>query len=63
MDTMTVTLVLPTVTEAEPVSVSPPISVAVAVHMMVSSGELVELERVMALPVPRLVPSVIFVHA
>ncbi len=60
---VTTGLVLPTVTDAAPESVPPSESVAVAVHLMESSGELVEVESVTELPVPRLVPSVAFVHA
>jgi hypothetical protein len=56
-------LVLSTVTEAESESVPPSGSVAVAVHVMVSSGELVEVESVTEASVPRLVPSVVLVQA
>ena len=56
-------LVLSTVTEAEPVSVPPSASVAVAVQVMASSGELVDGARVRDAPVPMLVPSVALVQA
>ena len=55
--------VLPTVTESAPVSVPPSGSVAVAVQVMVSPGELVEVESVSEAPVPRLVPSVALAQA
>jgi hypothetical protein len=55
--------VLPTETAAESVPVPPSESVAVAVHVMVSSGELVEEESVTEASVPRLVPSVALVQA
>ena len=54
---------LPTVTESEPVSVPPSVSLAVAVQRMVSSGELVEVLSVIEEPDPRLVPSVVLVQA
>jgi hypothetical protein len=54
--------VLSTVTEAESESVPPSGSVAVAVHVMLSSGELVEEESVTEASVPRLVPSVALVQ-
>ncbi len=59
----TVGLVFSTVTLAlsEPVPLSE--SVAVALQVMVSSGELVELVKVSVEPVPRLVEVVAFVHA
>ena len=52
-------------TETEPVSesVPPSESVAVAVQVMVSSGELLEVERVTVLQVPSEVPSVELVQA
>ena len=56
-------LVLSTVTDAEPVSVSPLVSVAVAMHRMVSSGELVDVVRVTEAPVPRLLPVLVLVQA
>ena len=49
---------LSTETESVPVSVPPSASVAVAVHVMVSLGALLEDERVTVLPVPSGVPSV-----
>jgi hypothetical protein len=55
--------VLPTVTDAEPVAVPPSGSVAVAVQVMLSAGELVEVESVTEASVPRLVPSVALAQA
>jgi hypothetical protein len=55
--------VLSTVTESEPVSVPPSSSVAVAVQVMVSSGEFVEVESVSDAPEPKLVPSEALVQA
>ena len=55
--------VLSTVTEPVSESVPPSESVAVAVQVMVSSGELLEVESVSVLPVPRAVPSVSLVHS
>ncbi len=54
---------LSTETESVPVSVPPSSSVAVAVQVMVSLGELLEEESVTVLPVPRAVPSVELVQA
>ena len=59
----TVGAVLSTVTEADPASVPPSESVAVAVQVMVSSGELLEAVSVTLLPVPKLVPSVSLLQA
>ncbi len=59
----TVGSVLSTVTLALPESVPLSESVAVAVHLMVSPGELVELVRASVSPVPRLVEVLVFVHA
>jgi hypothetical protein len=59
----TVGSVLSTVTLALSESVPLSESVAVAVQVMLSSGELVELVRVSVEPVPRLVEVVAFVHA
>ena len=55
--------VLPTVTESESESVPPSSSVAVAVQLMLSAGELVDVESVSEAPVPRLVPSVALAQA
>jgi hypothetical protein len=55
--------VLSTETDAESVPVPPSESVAVAVQVMLSSGELLEVESVSDAPVPRLVPSVAFAQA
>jgi hypothetical protein len=64
MDTLVTSgAVLPTETAAESVPVPPSESVAVAVHVMLSSGELVEMESVTEASVPRLVPSVALVQA
>ena len=68
MDGLSVTVVtsgaeLSTVTDAEPEPVSPSASVAVAVHEMVSSAELVDVLSVTDAPDPRLVPSVALVQA
>ena len=49
--------VLSTVTEAVPVSVPSSESVAVAVHVMVSPGEEVEVVSVSVAPLPSSVPS------
>ena len=59
----TVGSVLSTVTLALSESVPLSESVAVAVQVMVSSGELVEFVRVSVEPVPRELVSVAFVHA
>ena len=59
----TVGSVLSTVTLALSESVPLSESVAVAVQVMVSSGELVEFVRVSVEPVPRELLSVAFVHA
>ena len=59
----TVGSVLSTVTLALSESVLPSESVAVAVQVMVSSGEEVEFVKVSVAPVPRLLLSVAFVHA
>ena len=55
--------VLSTVTAAESESVPPSGSVAVTAQVMVSPGELVDVESVSDAPVPMLVPSVALVHA
>ena len=59
----TVGSVFSTVTLALSESVPLSESVAVALQVMVSSGELVELVNVSVEPVPRLVEVVAFVHA
>ena len=59
----TVGSVLSTVTLALSESVPLSESVAVAVHRMLSLGELVEVVRVSVSPVPRLVEVLVFVHA
>ena len=55
--------VLPTDTDAAPESVAPSESVAVAVQVMLSPGELLAAERMSELPAPKLVPSVALLHA
>jgi hypothetical protein len=55
--------VLSTETDAESVAVPPSGSVAVAVQVMLSAGELVEVESVSDAPEPRLVPSVALAQA
>ena len=55
--------VLPTLTDVASVSVPPSASVAVAVQLMLSAGELVDAESVSEAPVPRLVPSVALAQA
>ena len=55
--------VLPTTTDASPEAVPPSESVAVAVQVMVSSGELLAAERMSELPAPKLVPSVALLQA
>ena len=56
-------LVLSTVTEAVSASVSPPESSAVAVQVMVSSGELLEVLSAKSAPAPRLLPVRVLVQA
>ena len=55
--------VLETITLALSESVPLSESVAVAVHRMLSLGELVEVVRVSVSPVPRLVEVLVFAHA
>jgi len=61
-DVVQVGSVFSTVTLSEPVSVPPSASVAVTSQAMLSLGDAVLVVRVSVLDVPRVVPSVLFVH-
>ena len=55
--------VLPTNTDADPEATPSSASVAVAVQVMVSPGELLATERMSDAPDPRLVPCVVLLQA